>query len=113
MYLENVSHDRHLITGQNPWSVWKVSEKMIEQLGYTPKYRALTGEENAVNVLTNYNRFGREKARTSIYKIVKENKQPVSRLLIAKHSIMSAMQGDLGKFVNLLNLTSYAKNIRN
>ncbi len=31
MYLEKVSHDMNLITGQNPWSTWKVAKSMIKQ----------------------------------------------------------------------------------
>ena len=52
MYLEQVSHDRNLITGQNPWSTWKVAEKMIAQMGYTPKKRIRTAEENAEAILS-------------------------------------------------------------
>lgn len=109
MYLENVSHDKNLVTGQNPWSVWKLAETMVIQLGYTPKYRALTDEENAVKVLSAYNTYGKEKARVLIHQIIKEKQQPLSRLLIAKHSIMSGIKGDIGGFVNLLSLTAYAK----
>ena len=46
IYLENISHDKNIVTGQNPWSTWVLAETMIKQLGYTPKYREITGESN-------------------------------------------------------------------
>ncbi|MGD1947846.1 MAG: type 1 glutamine amidotransferase domain-containing protein [Croceivirga sp.] len=50
-YLEHISHEKNLVTGQNPWSTWKMAETMIEEMGYTPKYRKLTAEENTVTEL--------------------------------------------------------------
>ena len=38
-YLEQVVQDDNLITGQNPWSVWKTAETIIYQLGYQPVTR--------------------------------------------------------------------------
>ena len=54
MYLENISHDKNLVTGQNPWSTWALAETMIKQLGHTPKHRPITAEENAIKVLEAY-----------------------------------------------------------
>ncbi|MDH7446438.1 type 1 glutamine amidotransferase domain-containing protein [Aquimarina sp. 2201CG14-23] len=111
MYLENISHDKNLITGQNPWSTWVLAETMITQLGYTPKYRKITAEENAIKVLKVYEKEGSKKAKELIKKICTVEHKPFDRILIAKHSIISAMQGKIGRFFSLVGLTSYAKNI--
>ncbi|SEK49108.1 Putative intracellular protease/amidase [Aquimarina amphilecti] len=109
MYLENISQERNLVTGQNPWSTWLLAESMIAQLGYKPKFREITGEENAVNVLKIYHAEGSEKAKELINQIYNVDKQPLSRVLIAKHGIIAAMQGKIGRFFSLTGLTSYAK----
>lgn len=113
MYLETVSHDQNLITGQNPWSTWKLAEAMIMQLGHTPKYRETTAEENAVEVLNIYEAKGTKSARKRIEELSKEEKKSVARILIAKHSLIAGMQGDLGRFFGLVGLTSYAKKMSN
>ncbi|OUR91913.1 type 1 glutamine amidotransferase domain-containing protein [Flavobacteriales bacterium 34_180_T64] len=109
MYLENISHDKNLITGQNPWSTWLLAETMIKQLGYTPKYRGITGEENAVKVLKVYENYGSEKAKALIETMASEENTPMSREFIASHSVIAVMQGDVGRFFGLVRLVSYAK----
>jgi len=111
MYLEKMSHDTNLITGQNPWSVWVMAEAMIKQLGYTPKMRPITGEENAVRTLMIYETAGVDKAKAFIQETLLKKKEPLSRLLIAKHSIIAAMQGHVNRFSNILTLASYAKKV--
>ncbi|PIA79264.1 glutamine amidotransferase [Gaetbulibacter sp. 4G1] len=109
MYLETISHDNNLITGQNPWSTWKLAETIIEQLGYTSKYREITGEENAGKILLVYEREGPDKAKQLIDKLLIQEKKSIDRLLIASHSVIAAMNGEIGRFFGLLGLTSYAK----
>ena len=109
MYLENVSHDNNLVTGQNPWSTWILAETMIKQLGYTPKYRAITGEENAGKVLLVYEKEGSKKAKELVDIMLVQEKKPVDRFLLASHSIIAVMNGRIGRFFGLLGLTSYAK----
>ncbi len=109
MYLETISHDNNLITGQNPWSTWKLAETIIEQLGYTPKYREITGEENAGKILLVYEREGSDKAKQLIDKLLIQEKKSIDRLLIVSHSVIAAMNGEIGRFFGLLGLTSYAK----
>ena len=109
MYLEQVSHDKNLITGQNPWSTWKLAESMIKQLGYTPKLRKLTDEENAVDIIALYKTQGKTKAKQMIEKLLIKEQKPVNRVLIAKHGIIAAMQGNIGDFSGLISLVSYAK----
>lgn len=109
MYLETISHDNNLITGQNPWSTWKLAETIIEQLGYTPKEREITGEENAGKVLLVYEKEGSGKAKELIDKLLIHEKKPVDRFLMASHGVIAAMNGEIGRFFGLLGLTSYAK----
>ncbi|WP_298896460.1 type 1 glutamine amidotransferase domain-containing protein [uncultured Psychroserpens sp.] len=111
MYLEKMSHDDNLITGQNPWSVWVLAETMVKQLGYTPKTRPITGEENAVSVLLTYEREGIDKAKALMEHIMHGKEEPMSRLLVTKHSIIGVMQGDVKRFTNILRLASYAKKL--
>ena len=109
MYLENISHDNNLITGQNPWSTWILAETMIKQLGYKPKYREITDEENAVKVLAIYETQGSQKAKEMINRMVVVEKKPINRVLIAMHSIVAAMKGDVNRFFDIIGLVSYAK----
>lgn len=109
MYLEQVSHDGNLITGQNPWSTWKTAETMIQQLGYQPKQRIITDEENAVQVLLAFKKSGRKKAKKLVEQLMLQENKPVNRLLIAKHAIVSMMQGKVGDFVSLVRLVSFIK----
>ncbi len=111
MYLEKVSHDNNLITGQNPWSVWVLAETMVAQLGYSPKHRTITSEENAVNVLYAYETKGKKNSEVIIKRILKEDGQSISRELLISHGALAVLQGDLGKFYDLLHLTSYVKEI--
>ncbi|WP_229792599.1 type 1 glutamine amidotransferase domain-containing protein [Ulvibacter litoralis] len=108
MYLEKVSWDTNLITGQNPWSVWKVAETMIMQLGFTPKPRLITSEEQAVRVLQRYKRNGMSSAKMMIKTIALSKEEPVSRTLLVEHSAMSILKGDLSSCFDYLNLASYA-----
>jgi len=109
MYLEQVSHDENLITGQNPWSTWKVAERIIVQLGHTPKHRPVTDEENAVEILSIFQSEGKQKAKEMIETMIVKEKKPVNRALIAKHSIVAAMKGEVGQFFSILKLVSFAK----
>lgn len=110
MYLENISHDGNLVTGQNPWSTWKLAETMIEQLGYTPKYRQITAEENAIKVLEVFEKEGSEKAKELIVTMASEGNKPVDRIVIATHGMVAIMQGKIGRFFSIVGLVSYAKN---
>lgn len=111
MYLEKVSHDKNLVTGQNPWSVWSVAEIMIKQMGHVPKFREITGEENAVHILNVYDKRGSRSAKEMIVKLIQDSNKPVDRVLIAKHGIIAAMKGEIGKFFNMVGLVSFAKKV--
>lgn len=109
MYLEQISHDENLVTGQNPWSTWKLAETMVSQLGYTPKYREITSEENAVEVLQMFETHGLQKAKDLIDKLSTVENKPIARELIAVHGAMAVMKVEPGRFISLVRLTSYAK----
>lgn len=109
MYLEKVSHDKKLITGQNPWSVWPVAEAIIAELGYRPKFREITDEENAVRILLTYHKFGASKAKEMITHMLEVQKTPINRVLLAKHGIIAVMQGDVGRFFEIIGLVSFLK----
>jgi len=109
MYLENVVQDGNLITGQNPWSVWPLAEAMVKQLGYTPKPRLKTPEENAVQVLIAYESSGYNAALSVLKNSIAEGKL-VQRELIAVHSILAAMQFELGKTVNIIQILANIEN---
>ena len=113
MYLENISHDKNLVTGQNPWSTWKLAESMVTQLGYAPKYRRITAEENAVTVLKKYESSGSKAAKALLKQMHTEEKREVARTLFASHSIVAVMRGDPGRFIRLVGLTAYAKKVAN
>ena len=108
MYLKNVAHDGNIITGQNPWSTWSVAETMIKQLGYQPKRRAITSEENAIQVLGSLEDHGFEPAKQLITEMA-EDRLEMNRTLLAMHSIVSAMQWKVGKTIQLIRLVSHAK----
>jgi len=112
MYLQKVSHDSNLVTGQNPWSVWIVAETMITQLGYNPKLREITDEENAIKVLTVFNKEGTASAKKMIEKMLKDEKRAINRTLIAQHSLVAAMKGDIGQFFEIIGLVSFTKKMK-
>lgn len=101
-YLEQVSQDGKLITGQNPWSVWTMAEKVVAELGYEPKTRTKTPEEHSVELLITYESQGKDAAQNAVLL------KPASyqRILILMHSIMAFMQFELGKGFDLLMLVN-------
>ena len=110
MYLEKISQEKNLVTGQNPWSTWALAETMIKQLGFIPKDRQITAEENAIKVLEVYETQDSETAKGLIETMTSQENQPIDRGLIAVHSIVAVIEGDIGRFFNLVGLVAYAKN---
>lgn len=109
MYLENVISDGNLITGQNPWSTWGIAEAIIKQLGYEPKKRQKTDSENAVLILNAYEKNGYKRAKKVIEELHLDEKQLISRNLIAMHAVVAAMQGDILKVFGIVRLLSHSK----
>lgn len=107
LYLNKVSKDGNLITGQNPWSTWEAAESIIKQLGYAPKKRAITAEEHSIEILGRYESEGYEGAKNTINQYANDG-LPIDRELLAVHGIVAVMQFDLVKTVNLISLLSYS-----
>jgi putative intracellular protease/amidase len=111
-YLEQISVDGNLVTGQNPWSVWKLAEAMIIQLGYTPVTREITAEENSIDILHAYETGGFKAARKLLESISPRTDQSIDRKLIAMHSIVALMDWELIKIIDLLRLLNRANDTR-
>jgi len=106
-YLEKVTQDGKLITGQNPWSVWALAEKVVAEIGYQPKERARTPEEHAIELLMTYDSLGYDAAVTEL----KQKPQAYQRILIVMHSILAFMQFDMSKGFDLLGLANQLKQL--
>ena len=104
-YMEQVVQDGKLITGQNPWSVWTMAEKVVKELGYEPKARARTPEEHSIELLMTYNEQGLEVAAEQM------RKQPEAyqRILIVMHGILAFMEFEIGKGIDLISLANELK----
>lgn len=108
LYLKNVVQDGNLITGQNPWSTWAFAEAMVQQLGYSPKDRKWTAEENSIEVLSVYKTQGLERAIEKINMIHKES-GTIDRRLIAMHGVIAAMQFHPMEVIDKIRLMVYDK----
>ena len=108
MYLNTVTKDGKLVTGQNPWSTWELAETIIEQLGYTPKPRKITAEENTVTILATYDNKGFEAAKNIIKNYSTDKNRPLDYELLAVHSIVQAMQFNISKAADLIRLLRYS-----
>ena len=109
MYLNQVSKDGNLITGQNPWSTWEVAESVVEQLGYSPKPRVITPEENSVQILEIYESQGYEKAKVMVNDWLMADSKSVDMEMLAVHSLLAAYRLKITKAVNLIRLLRYGK----
>lgn len=87
-YLEQVSISEKLITGQNPWSVWRVAEETVRLLGYEPLVRTITPEENSAALLKTYSKDGLGVAE----KTVKNNEHKYYGRLILMHAFVAFMK---------------------
>lgn len=109
MYLEQVIQDGNLITGQNPWSVWGTAESMVKQLGYAPVARQTTAEEHTIAVMLTYELQGYALAKSHLESVYSQQRASVDRNLLAMHSLVSTMQGRVGKSIDLIGLVRNAK----
>ncbi len=113
LYLQQVSVDGRLVTGQNPWSTWITAESMIRQMGYAPIERTISGQENTVTLLQLYEKEGRTSAMETLKSWLTEKDTSVDRFLLAQHCLVAGMQGKLGKTKDLLSLLRFAKKLSN
>ncbi len=110
-YLETIAQDENLITGQNPWSVWKLAESMVRQLGFTPIQREITAEERTIELLKVYQTQGYDGAKHWLVNMLVNQHSKIDRNLLAMHSIVAIMQYDIGKTADILRLLSQAKSL--
>lgn len=110
-YLNTVSQDGNLITGQNPWSTWSFAETMVSQLGYEPKMRKITPEENTVQILITFRTAGYDEAKEHIRRLIVDEKKTIDRNLLAMHGIVASMDWKFNESVQLVRLLSYAKRL--
>ena len=104
-YLEQVSQDGKLITGQNPWSVWKMAELVVAELGYTPKIRTRTPEEHSIDVLMAYHQGGYEAALA----FIDNHPQTYQQLALLMHALVAFMDFELTKGIELLKVAEHLK----
>ncbi len=100
-YLQQVSKDERLLTGQNPWSVWKVAEDVIRSMGYEPVQRDKTSTEFSIDVLKTYEQFGFETARTQLQQFHADPGKPIDKVIIGMHSILAVMNVEPLKALDL------------
>lgn len=114
-YLRQVSVDGRLITGQNPWSSWTVTEAMVTALGYEPLERARTPAEKTVDVLLAYENRDYAAARAQLEALMQEdkgNEEIIDRRLLAMHGLVAAMQWQPSKTLAIVRLLSRAKKLQ-
>lgn len=109
-YLENIAVSDGLVTGQNPWSVYATAEQMIQELGYAPVQRTITGDENAVDVLLRYHQSGGAAAR-ELVDSMHGSQQSLNRNLLIIHGLVAGMQWRLKTALELLVLAQHAKSV--
>lgn len=104
-YLEKVSQDGKLITGQNPWSVWRMAEMVISELGYQPKARARTPEEYAIELLMTYRTEGYEAA----HEYLQQQAESIQKIQLLMHGVMAFMRFEISAGVDILTLANELK----
>ncbi len=112
LYLRHFSVDGRLITGQNPWSSWAVTEAMVKALGYQPVPRSLTEMERTVEVLLAYEKAGHAGANKKLQEFLQGSsgyQEAIDRRLLAMHGIVAVMQGRLNKALAVVRLLAQAK----
>ncbi|XOV81118.1 MAG: type 1 glutamine amidotransferase domain-containing protein [Aestuariibacter sp.] len=106
-YLNQVSQDGKIITGQNPWSVWSMAEMVVRELGYEPVPRKKTPEEYSVGLLQTYQKFGLEAAKTQLH----QHPDSYQQLLIVMHGVLAFMQFEIGKGIEIIGLAVELKEL--
>ena len=107
LYLNQVSADNRLISGQNPWSSWNVTEAMVGALGYAPAPRTITEAEKTVEMLLAYESKGHGAASEALQIFLQQTKgdgEAIDRRLLAMHAIVAAMMGELKKALDIVRL---------
>jgi len=103
-YLRQVSHDNNLITGQNPWSIWKTAELIIKQIGYEPISRKISANERTVTILNQYHNLGFDNAKQQLSTFNSNPLTPIDKELIAVHGVVAVMSGEFANAFNFMRL---------
>jgi len=106
-YLEQVSQDGKIITGQNPWSVWRMAEMVVLEIGYEPKARVRTPEEYAVDLLMAYKAQGYDEA----LEYLRAKPHAIQKIQLVMHGVMAFMQLELTAGIDILRLANELKNL--
>ena len=80
-------------------------------MGYSPKKRNRTSQENTIDILITYEVKGFDHAKAEIKTLYLARKKNMDRTLLAMHGIVAAMQWEIGKFIDLIGLLSSAKSV--
>ena len=107
-YMEQVSVDGKVVTGQNPWSVWKTAEAIIMQLGIQARPREITDEEHSIALLMTFKDQGYD-AAAAYLKALTQQQKPIKRNLVLMHAIVAGMQFEIRDTLNLIILTRSIK----
>lgn len=107
-YLEQVSISEKLITGQNPWSVWRTAEETVRLLGYEPLVRTITPEENSVALLKTFSKAGLDVAEETL----RNNEHKYDGRLILMHAFVSFMKWEPQNGFKLMILADSLKPLR-
>ena len=107
-YLEQVSISEKLITGQNPWSVWRTAEETVRLLGYEPLVRTITPEENSVALLKLFSKAGLDVAEET----VRNNEHKYYGRLILMHAFVAFMKWEPLNGFKLMILADSLKPLR-
>ena len=102
IFLENVTVDGRLVTGQNPWSTWAVAESMVRALGFEPVPRRQTATEAAVQSIMLLKQDGLKHAAA-----FKEGSDAFDSGFITLYTIVSLVEGDLSTAFTLVRLSDY------
>ena len=101
-YLEKVSKDGKIITGQNPWSVWALAEMVVTELGFEPKPKQRTQEEYAVELLMIYQHQGYEAA----LQYARAHPKAIQKLLVLMHGLVAFMTFEFSEGADLVGLVN-------
>lgn len=106
-FLEQVSQDGKIITGQNPWSVWRMAEMVVAEIGYQPKPRIQTTEENSIELLQVYYSQGYHQAE----EFLQAKPDVFNTITLLQSGMIAIMEWELLTAVDIFKLTNTVKNL--
>lgn len=104
LYLDQVVVDGRLISGQNPWSVWRMAEATVRALGVAPRARQHNGDEIAVQLLGIYHQQGADAAAQWLAQLPPDQLQRLDRRLYSIHMLIALMQQQWKQAIDLFGI---------